>query len=159
MNILENYEKSQLKNLTSNKSYPDFNAGDTIKVHLKIKEGEKERVQVFEGVCITKKNAGLNSAFTVRKISYGEGIERVIPLFSPQISKIELVKSGDVRRSKLYYLRERSGKSARISEKNVFNKIDSKGNDSSEKVNKKDNSESVENSKNLSEKSEAEKDN
>jgi len=159
MNTLEKYEKDQLKNLTSNKSYPDFNAGDTIKVHLKIKEGEKERVQVFEGVCIAKKNAGLNSAFTVRKISYGEGIERVIPLFSPQISKIELVKSGDVRRSKLYYLRERSGKSARISEKNVFNKIDSKGNDSSEKVNKKDNSESVENSKNLSEKSEAEKDN
>ena len=159
MNTLEKYEKSQLKNLTSNKSYPEFNAGDTIKVHLKIKEGEKERVQVFEGVCIAKKNAGLNSAFTVRKISYGEGIERVIPLFSPQISKIELVKSGDVRRSKLYYLRERSGKSARISEKNVFNKIDSKGNDSSEKVNKKDNSESVENSKNLSEKSEAEKDN
>ena len=117
MNTLEKYEKSQLKNLTSNKSYPEFNAGDTIKVHLKIKEGEKERVQVFEGVCIAKKNAGLNSAFTVRKISYGEGIERVIPLFSPQISKIELVKSGDVRRSKLYYLRERSGKSARISEK------------------------------------------
>ena len=102
MNTLEKYEKSQLKNLTSNKSYPEFNAGDTIKVHLKIKEGEKERVQVFEGVCIAKKNAGLNSAFTVRKISYGEGIERVIPLFSPQISKIELVKSGDVRRSKLY---------------------------------------------------------
>ena len=93
MNTLEKYEKSQLKNLTSNKSYPEFNAGDTIKVHLKIKEGEKERVQVFEGVCIAKKNAGLNSAFTVRKISYGEGIERVIPLFSPQISKIELVKS------------------------------------------------------------------
>ncbi len=159
MNTLEKYEKSQLKNLTSNKSYPDFNAGDTIKVHLKIKEGEKERVQVFEGVCIAKKNAGLNSAFTVRKISYGEGIERVIPLFSPQISKIELVKSGNVRRSKLYYLRKRSGKSARISEKNVFNKIDSKGSNPSEKINKKDNSESLENPENLSEKSEIEKDN
>ena len=159
MNTLEKYEKSQLKNLTSNKSYPDFNAGDTIKVHLKIKEGEKERVQVFEGVCIAKKNAGLNSAFTVRKISYGEGIERVIPLFSPQISKIELVKSGDVRRSKLYYLRKRSGKSARISEKNVFNKTDSKEGNPSKKIDKKENVEKADNSKNLSEESGVKKDN
>ena len=159
MNTLEKYEKSQLKDLTSNKSYPNFNAGDTIKVHLKIKEGEKERVQVFEGVCIAKKNAGLNSAFTVRKISYGEGIERVIPLFSPQISQIEIVKSGDVRRSKLYFLRKRSGKSARISEKNVFNKIDSKGSNPSERINKKDNAEEIETPENLSKKSEAEKDN
>ena len=159
MNTLEKYEKSQLKNLTSNKSYPEFNAGDTIKVHLKIKEGEKERVQVFEGVCIAKKNAGLNSAFTVRKISYGEGIERVIPLFSPQISKIELVKSGNVRRSKLYYLRERSGKSARISEKNVFSKTDSKVSDTSEKSNKEDSSEKIENPESLSKKAEAKKDN
>ena len=159
MNTLEKYEKSQLKNLTSNKSYPEFNAGDTIKVHLKIKEGEKERVQVFEGVCIAKKNAGLNSAFTVRKISYGEGIERVIPLFSPQISKIELVKSGDVRRSKLYYLRERSGKSARISEKNVFNKTDSKVSNPSEKSSKEDSSEKIENPESLSKKAEAKKDN
>tara|TARA_E500000178_G_scaffold96082_1_gene95081 strand:- start:5818 stop:6297 length:480 start_codon:yes stop_codon:yes gene_type:complete len=159
MNTLEKYEKSQLKNLTSNKSYPEFNAGDTIKVHLKIKEGEKERVQVFEGVCIAKKNAGLNSAFTVRKISYGEGIERVIPLFSPQISKIELVKSGDVRRSKLYYLRKRSGKSARISEKNVFSKTDSKVSDPSEKSNKEDSSEKKENPESLSKKAEAKKDN
>ena len=159
MNTLEKYEKSQLKNLTSNKFYPEFNAGDTIKVHLKIKEGEKERVQVFEGVCIAKKNAGLNSAFTVRKISYGEGIERVIPLFSPQISKIELVKSGDVRRSKLYYLRKRSGKSARISEKNVFSKTDSKVSDPSEKSNKEDSSEKKENPESLSKKAEAKKDN
>lgn len=159
MNTLEKYEKSQLKNLTSNKSYPEFNAGDTIKVHLKIKEGEKERVQVFEGVCIAKKKAGLNSAFTVRKISYGEGIERVIPLFSPQISKIELVKSGDVRRSKLYYLRKRSGKSARISEKNVFSKTDSKVSDPSEKSNKEDSSEKIENPESLSKKAEAKKDN
>lgn len=159
MNTLEKYEKSQLKNLTSNKSYPEFNAGDTIKVHLKIKEGEKERVQVFEGVCIAKKNAGLNSAFTVRKISYGEGIERVIPLFSPQISKIELVKSGNVRRSKLYYLRERSGKSARISEKNVFSKTDSKVSDPSEKSNKEDSSEKIENPESPSKKTEAKKDN
>ena len=159
MNTLEKYEKSQLKNLTSNKSYPEFNAGDTIKVHLKIKEGEKERVQVFEGVCIAKKKAGLNSAFTVRKISYGEGIERVIPLFSPQISKIELVKSGDVRRSKLYYLRKRSGKSARISEKNVFSKTDSKVSNPSEKSNKEDGSEKIENPESLSKKAEAKKDN
>jgi len=159
MNTLEKYEKSQLKNLTSNKSYPEFNAGDTIKVHLKIKEGEKERVQVFEGVCIAKKKAGLNSAFTVRKISYGEGIERVIPLFSPQISKIELVKSGDVRRSKLYYLRKRSGKSARISEKNVFSKTDSKVSDPSEKSNKEDSSEKKENPESLSKKAESKKDN
>ena len=127
MNTLENYEKGQLENLSSGKSYPNFNAGDTVKVHLKVKEGEKERIQVFEGVCIAKKNAGLNSSFTVRKISYGEGIERVLPLFSPQINKIELVKSGSVRRSKLYYLRKRSGKSARISEKNIFNKTENNG--------------------------------
>ena len=124
MNTLEIYEKGQLENLSSGKSYPNFNAGDTVKVHLKVKEGEKERIQVFEGVCIAKKNAGLNSSFTVRKISYGEGIERVLPLFSPQINKIEVVKSGSVRRSKLYYLRERSGKSARIAEKNIFNKTE-----------------------------------
>ncbi len=123
-NILENYEKNHLQNLMNGKTYPSFHPGDTVKVHLKVKEGEKERIQVFEGVCIAKKNAGINSSFTVRKISYGEGIERVLPLFSPQINKIELVKSGVVRRSKLYYLRKRSGKSARISEKNVFNQQD-----------------------------------
>ena len=134
MNTLENYEKTQLETLSSDKSYPSFNPGDTVKVHLKVKEGEKERIQVFEGVCIAKKNAGLNSSFTVRKISYGEGIERVLPLFSPQINKIELVKSGSVRRSKLYYLRKRSGKSARISEKNIFNKSDN----NVDKVNKKE---------------------
>ena len=121
MNLLENYEKNHLNELSSGKSYPKFNPGDTLKVHLKVKEGEKERIQVFEGVCIAKKNAGLNSSFTVRKISYGEGIERVLPLYSPQISKIELVKSGDVKRSKLYYIRSRRGKSARITEKNLFN--------------------------------------
>ena len=108
----------------SGKTYPKFNAGDTLKVHLKVKEGEKERIQVFEGVCIAKKNAGVNSSFTVRKISYGEGIERVLPYYSPQISKIEIVKKGDVRRSKLYYLRGRSGKSARITEKTSFNNND-----------------------------------
>jgi large subunit ribosomal protein L19 len=121
MNTLEKFEKNHLNELKMNKKLPDFSSGDTIKVHLKVKEGEKERIQVFEGVCIAKKNAGINSSFTVRKISYGEGIERVLPLFSPQINKIEVVKVGDVRRSKLYYLRERSGKSARIAEKNLTN--------------------------------------
>jgi large subunit ribosomal protein L19 len=123
-NILENFEKDQIQQLLSEKAYPKFNSGDTLKVHLKVKEGEKERIQVFEGVCIAKKNAGLNSSFTVRKISYGEGIERVLPYYSPQISKIEVVKRGDVRRSKLYYLRGRSGKSARISEKTSFSNND-----------------------------------
>ena len=123
-NILESFEKDQMQQLMSGKTYPEFNAGDTLKVHLKVKEGEKERIQVFEGVCIAKKNAGVNSSFTVRKISYGEGIERVLPYYSPQISKIEIVKKGDVRRSKLYYLRGRSGKSARITEKTSFNNND-----------------------------------
>ena len=120
MNTLEKFEKGHLKELQSDNKLPKFSSGDTIKVHLKVKEGEKERIQVFEGVCISKKNAGLNSSFTVRKISYGEGIERILPLFSPQINKIEVVKVGSVRRSKLYYLRKRSGKSARIAEKNIL---------------------------------------
>ena len=123
MNILEKFEKGHLKELQSDKKLPNFSSGDTIKVHLKVKEGEKERIQVFEGVCISKKNAGLNSSFTVRKISYGEGIERILPLFSPQINKIEVVKIGSVRRSKLYYLRNRSGKSARIAEKIVTSQM------------------------------------
>ena len=121
MNTLEKFERNHLNELQSNKKLPAFSSGDTLKVHLKVKEGEKERIQIFEGVCIAKKNAGLNSSFTVRKISYGEGIERVLPLFSPQINKIEVVKIGAVRRSKLYYLRQRSGKSARIAEKTVTN--------------------------------------
>ena len=120
MNILEKFEKDQVQELTKEKSHPSFYAGDTLKIHLKIKEGEKERIQIFEGVCIAIKNAKLNSAFTVRKISYGEGVERVFPFYSPKIFKIEIAKSGDVRRSKLYYLRDRSGKSARITEKNKF---------------------------------------
>ena len=126
MNTLEKFEKNQLDSLKANKILPEFNSGDTVKVHLKVKEGEKERVQIYEGVCIAKKNAGINSSFTVRKISYGEGIERVLPLYSPQIEKIELIKSGDVRRSKLYYLRGRSGKSARIAEKNTYNQTGTK---------------------------------
>ena len=96
---------------------PDFAPGDTLKVNVKVIEGSRERVQAFEGVCIARKNAGVNSNFTVRKISYGEGVERVFPLYSPRIASIELVRRGDVRRAKLYYLRGRRGKSARIAEK------------------------------------------
>ena len=96
---------------------PDFAPGDTLKVNVKVIEGSRERVQAFEGVCIARKNAGVNSNFTVRKISYGEGVERVFPLYSPRIASIELVRRGDVRRAKLYYLRGRRGKAARIAEK------------------------------------------
>ncbi len=132
MNVLDNYENQHLKELQTGKSYPKFNPGDTLKVHLKVKEGEKERIQVFEGICIAKKNAGINSSFTIRKISYGEGIERVLPLYSPQINKIEIVKGGDVRRSKLYYLRGRSGKSARIAEKNIYENIEKVSNNTNQ---------------------------
>ena len=96
---------------------PPFRPGDTVRVNVRVKEGEKERVQAFEGVCIARKNRGINSAFTVRKISYGEGVERIFPLYSPQIASIEVVRRGRVRRAKLYYLRGRTGKAARIVER------------------------------------------
>ena len=111
---MEIFEKEQIQKLTSNKRIPAFRSGDTMKVTLKIVEGERSRLQVFEGICIARKNNGLNSNFTIRKISHGEGVEKVFPLFSPLIDKIEIVRKGDVRRSKLYYLRNRKGKSARI---------------------------------------------
>ncbi len=117
MNIIEQLEKEQVARLTANREVPEFGAGDTLRVHVKVVEGTRERVQVFEGVCIARKNAGLNSAFTVRKISYGEGVERVFPLHSPRIEKIEVVRRGKVRRAKLYYLRGLRGKKARIAEK------------------------------------------
>ena len=117
-NILDNFEKDQIKKLTSKKSIPNFRVGDTVKVNIKVTEGERSRIQSFEGVCIAKKNAGLNSSLTVRKISYGEGIERVFPFFSPAVDSIQIIKQGDVRRGKLYYLRERSGKNTRIADKN-----------------------------------------
>ena len=117
-NIMETFEKEQIEKLTSKKRIPAFRAGDTIKVSLKIIEGERSRLQTFEGVCIARKNNGLNSNFTVRKISHGEGVEKVFPLFSPLISKLEIVRKGDVRRAKLYYLRDRKGKSARIVDSN-----------------------------------------
>ena len=121
MKNIEDINKANVKKISAEKKLPEFFPGDIIKVGVKITEGKRDRIQYFEGVCIAKKNAGVNSSFTVRKISYGEGIERVLPYYSPQISKIEIVKKGDVRRSKLYYLRGRSGKSARITEKTSFN--------------------------------------
>ncbi len=117
MNTIEQLDNEQIAKLTSERQLPDFSPGDTVRVNVKVVEGTRERVQAFEGVCIAKKNRGLNSAFTVRKISYGEGVERVFPLYSPRIDSIELVRRGDVRRAKLYYLRGRTGKAARIAEK------------------------------------------
>lgn len=117
MNIIEQLEKEQIVKLTAVRAIPEFSPGDTLRVNVKVVEGTRERVQAYEGVCIARKNAGINSAFTVRKISYGEGVERVFPLYSPRIDSIELIRKGDVRRAKLYYLRELRGKSARISER------------------------------------------
>lgn len=114
MNILQQVEKEQLTKL--NRKIPSFAPGDTVKVLVKVIEGTRERVQAYEGVCIARSNAGINSSFTVRKISYGEGVERVFPLHSPKI-EIEVVRKGSVRRAKLYYLRDLTGKKARISEK------------------------------------------
>ncbi|MGB8275934.1 MAG: 50S ribosomal protein L19 [Alphaproteobacteria bacterium] len=120
MNMLQELEREQVAKLLAQRPVPEFAPGDTLRVHVKVVEGSRERVQVYEGVCIGRKNAGLNSAFTVRKISYGEGVERVFPLYSPLIAKIEVMRRGDVRRAKLYYLRGRTGKRARIAEKTSF---------------------------------------
>ena len=117
MNVIEELDKEQIEKLVEARPVPEFSPGDTVRVSVKVVEGTRERVQVFEGVCIARKNAGLHSSFTVRKISYGEGVERVFPLYSPSIPGIDVVRRGDVRRAKLYYLRERAGKSARIAEK------------------------------------------
>ena len=117
MNIIEQLEQDEITRLTSDQSVPEFGAGDTLRVHVRVVEGTRERIQVFEGVCIGRKNSALNSSFTVRKISYGEGVERVFPLFSPRIERIEVVRRGVVRRAKLYYLRGLRGKRARIAEK------------------------------------------
>tara|TARA_B100000686_G_C16460222_1_gene796697 strand:+ start:105 stop:551 length:447 start_codon:yes stop_codon:yes gene_type:complete len=117
MDILNEIEKEQIAKLVNKRNVPEFAPGDTLKVQVKVVEGQRERQQAFEGVCIARKNRGLNSSFTVRKISYGEGVERIFPLYSPQIASIEVVRRGDVRRAKLYYLRGRTGKRARIAEK------------------------------------------
>ena len=117
MNIIQTFEAEQIARLTATRAVPDFSPGDTVRVSVKVVEGERARTQAFEGVCIARSNKGLNSNFTVRKISYGEGVERVFPLYSPVIAEIAVVRRGDVRRAKLYYLRGRSGKSARIAER------------------------------------------
>jgi large subunit ribosomal protein L19 len=117
MNIIQQYEAEQIAKLTAVRAVPEFIPGDTVRVSVKVVEGERTRTQAFEGVCIARSNKGLNSNFTVRKISYGEGVERVFPLYAPTIAEIAVVRRGDVRRAKLYYLRGRSGKSARIAER------------------------------------------
>ena len=123
-NLLETFEKQQIEKLTSKKRVPAFRPGDTLKVTVRITEGTKSRLQAFEGICIARKNNSVNSNFTVRKISHGEGVERVFPLFSPLVEKIEVVRKGDVRRAKLYYLRELSGKKARIADKDRGDEAD-----------------------------------
>jgi large subunit ribosomal protein L19 len=117
MNIIQKFEAEQIARLTEARAVPEFRPGDTLRVMVKVVEGERTRVQAYEGVCIARSNKGLGSNFTVRKISYGEGVERVFPLYAPTIAEIAVVRRGDVRRSKLYYLRGRSGKSARIAER------------------------------------------
>ena len=117
MNVIDKIEKDQMEKISAERILPEFGAGDTLKVDVKIVEGDKERVQAFEGLCIARSGGGLNENFTVRKISYGEGVERIFPIFSPKIAGITVLKRGKVRRAKLYYLRDRRGKSARIVEK------------------------------------------
>ena len=117
MNVIQEIEKEQVAKLTAGKEIPDFQPGDTVVVNVKIVEGDKARVQAYEGVCIGRSGGGVHQSFTVRKISYGEGVERVFPLYSPMIDSIALVRRGKVRRAKLYYLRGRRGKAARIVEK------------------------------------------
>ena len=117
MNVLEEFDRKQTQKLVAARPVPAFNPGDTLRVNVRVVEGERERVQAFEGVCIARKSRGLHSSFTVRKISYGEGVERIFPLYSPNLAGIEVVRQGDVRRAKLYYLRGLSGKRARIKEK------------------------------------------
>jgi len=123
-NLLETFEKKQIERLTGKKRIPTFRPGDTLKVTIRITEGDKSRLQAFEGMCIARKNNSVNSNFTVRKISHGEGVERVFPLFSPIIEKIEVIRKGDVRRAKLYYLRDRTGKRARIADRDRGDEAD-----------------------------------
>jgi large subunit ribosomal protein L19 len=116
MNILDTLAKAEMDKVTAERAVPRFEPGDTLKVHVKVQEGTRERIQVYEGLCIGRKNDGINSSFTVRKISFGEGVERVFPLYSPGIWEIEVVRKGVVRRAKLYYLRDLRGKASRIAE-------------------------------------------
>ena len=123
-NLLETFEKKQIERLTGKKRIPTFRPGDTLKVTIRITEGDKSRLQAFEGMCIARKNNSVNSNFTVRKLSHGEGVERVFPLFSPIIEKIEVIRKGDVRRAKLYYLRDLTGKRARIADRDRGDEAD-----------------------------------
>jgi len=132
MNVIQTLEKEEAERLLKSKKIPDFQPGDTVRVNVKIKEGERERVQAYEGVCIARSGAGLQENFTVRKISFGEGVERVFPLYSPAIDSIEVVRRGAVRRAKLYYLRGRRGKSARIAERRDTRRDDAKKAESTE---------------------------
>lgn len=132
MNLLERFNQQQIKILTENKVIPTFYSGDLLKVYTKITEGATERVQVFEGTCVGRKNRSIGSTFTVKKISHGEGVERTFQLYSPNIEKIELVRKGRVRRAKLYYMRELTGKAARIKEKTSFHNTDKKNNASAQ---------------------------
>ncbi|MDC1296168.1 50S ribosomal protein L19 [Pseudomonadota bacterium] len=135
MNVIDKIEKDQMEKISAERVLPEFGAGDTLKVDVKIVEGDKERVQAFEGLCIARSGGGLNENFTVRKISYGEGVERIFPIFSPKIVGITVLKRGKVRRAKLYYLRDRRGKSARIVEKIQVSKKEVKSKVTDKKVN------------------------
>ncbi|MDA9648967.1 50S ribosomal protein L19 [Alphaproteobacteria bacterium] len=142
MNVIDKIEKDQMEKISAERNLPEFGAGDTLKVDVKIVEGDKERVQAFEGLCIARSGGGLNENFTVRKISYGEGVERIFPIFSPKIAGITVLKRGKVRRAKLYYLRDRRGKSARIVEKIQVSKKEVKSKATDKKVNEETDSES-----------------
>ncbi|MGC6512331.1 MAG: 50S ribosomal protein L19 [Parvibaculales bacterium] len=122
MNLIDELNREHIAEIAADKNIPDFQAGDTVKVNVKVKEGTRERIQAYEGVCIARSGSDLNANFTVRKISYGEGVERVFPIYSPLVDSIELVRRGRVRRSKLYYLRGLTGKAARIAERRTVRK-------------------------------------
>lgn len=126
MNVIQELEKEEADRLLALRTIPDFQPGDTVRVNVKIKEGDRERVQAYEGVCIARSGGGLQENFTVRKISFGEGVERVFPIMSPMIESIEVKRRGVVRRAKLYYLRDRRGKSARIAERSMSSRDESK---------------------------------
>ena len=123
MNLIDELNREHIAEIAADKNVPDFQAGDTLKVNVKVKEGTRERIQAYEGVCIARSGSGLNASFTVRKISYGEGVERVFPIYSPLVDSIEVVRRGRVRRAKLYYLRGLTGKAARITERRTARKV------------------------------------
>jgi len=125
MNIIDRIEKKQIDKVHEQRALPEFGPGDTVRVDVKVIEGTRERIQAFEGVCIARKNDGVNSSFTIRKISYGEGVERVFPTHAPQVAGVTVMRRGRVRRAKLYYLRGRTGKAARIAEKTNYREASS----------------------------------